>query len=523
MKLAMNKLALYLSIVLCSFCAQSLLSQHKTGSWGDQRNGTYINPVLNADYSDPDVIRVGEKYYMICSEFHFMGMTVQQSDDMVNWRIVGRIYDRLPGDAYNTMNRYAGGSWAPAIRFHNNRFYVYFCTPDEGLFMTSTEKPEGPWSPLLCVKQVVKWEDPCPFWDEDGQAYLGHSLYGAGPIIVHKMSTDGTKLLDDGVTVYRGPVAEGTKIFKWNGYYYMSIPEGGVASGWQTILRSKSIYGPYDRRIVLERGSTQVNGPHQGAMVDTPEGEWWFYHFQSAGATGRVLHLQPMRWDNDWPVVGVDYDRNGVGEPVHEWKKPAVGSVAPVSAPHSDDEFDSATLGLQWQWNHNPVDDKWSLASRQGWLSLSALQAPGLKDARNTLTQKIMGEQGVAVTLLDGRRMASGQKAGIACLSKEFTAIGLENKNGTFYLFFEATGKDTVFIESRKREVYLKICLDLKTKQSNCSYSFDNKMYLPIGSNFEPKWGYWKGARIALFSYNVLNERGTACFDFLHYNYDGPK
>lgn len=201
----------------------------KSGSWGDQGNGTYINPIINADYSDPDVIRVGNKYYMICSEFHYMGMTIQESDDMINWKIIGRIYNRLDFPAYDSFKRYAGGSWAPAIRFHDNKFWVYFCTINEGLFMTNASNPEGPWSPLLLVKNIEKWEDPCPFWDEDGQAYLGHSVHGAGPIIIHKMSADGTKLLDEGKIVYTGPVAEGTKIYKRNNYYYLSIPEGGVS------------------------------------------------------------------------------------------------------------------------------------------------------------------------------------------------------------------------------------------------------------------------------------------------------
>ncbi|HEY6900234.1 MAG TPA: glycoside hydrolase 43 family protein, partial [Puia sp.] len=245
-----------------------------TGTWGDQGNGTYINPVLYADYSDPDVIRVDNKYYMVCSEFHYMGMPILESDDMVNWTIAGRIYSRIDLPGYSDFHRFAGGSWAPAIRYHDHKFYVYFCTPDEGLFMSSAEKPEGPWSPLVTVRQIPGWEDPCPFWDEDGKAYLGHSRKGAGPIIIHKMSPDGTTLLDEGVTVYTGPTAEGTKLFKLNGYYYISIPEGGVGTGWQTVLRSKNIYGPYEKKVVLEKGSTPINGPHQGALVATPAGQW---------------------------------------------------------------------------------------------------------------------------------------------------------------------------------------------------------------------------------------------------------
>ena len=298
--------------------------------WGDQGNGTYRNPVLNADFSDPDVIRVGKKYYMVASDFHFIGMQVLESDDMVNWRYVSQIYARFDEPGWDANRHYAGGSWAPAIRYHDGLFYVYFCTPDEGLFMATAKEARGPWSPLHLVKRVEKWEDPCPLWDDDGQAYLGRSQHGAGPIIVHRMSADGRQLLDDGVTVYTGPVAEGTKFLKRNGYYYLVIPEGGVGQGWQTVLRSRSIYGPYERRVVLEQGSTPINGPHQGALVDTapsdsPEGgeqTWWFYHFQDTPVLGRVVHLQPARWQDDWPLIGVDFDGNGIGEPVATYHSP---------------------------------------------------------------------------------------------------------------------------------------------------------------------------------------------------------
>lgn len=265
-------------------------------AWGDQGDGSYVNPVLNADFSDPDVIRVGEKYYMVASDFHFMGMQVLESDDMVNWHYVSQIYRRFDEPGWDENKHYAGGSWAPAIRYHDGLFYVFFCTPEEGLYMSTAKDARGPWAPLHLVRRVEKWEDPCPFWDDDGQAYLGRSRHGAGPIIVHKMSPDGKRLLDEGVTVYTGPVAEGTKFLKRNGWYYLIIPEGGVGQGWQTVLRARSIYGPYERRVVLEQGSTSVNGPHQGALVDTPEGQWWFYHFRR--------HLSWGVWFTYSPLVG---------------------------------------------------------------------------------------------------------------------------------------------------------------------------------------------------------------------------
>lgn len=394
-------------------------------SWGDLGNGFYRNPVLNADFSDPDVIRVGAKYYMVASDFHFLGMQVLESENMVTWRYISQIYRRFDEPGWDSNQHYAGGSWAPAIRYHNGLYYVYFCTPDEGLYMSTAKDPHGPWAPLHLVKRVPKWEDPCPFWDDDGQAYLGRSKHGAGPIIVHKMSPDGKQLLDEGVTVYEGPVAEGTKFLKRNGWYYLIIPEGGVGTGWQTVLRSKNIYGPYERKIVLEQGSTHVNGPHQGALVDTPDGQWWFYHFQETPVLGRVVHLQPVRWHDNWPLMGVDYDGNGVGEPVDVWQKPGIevrykrGEVRDyqyVSNVFRDD-FITSSLSPVWQWNHNPVDTHWNLTERKGWLTLKAMPADSLKLARNMLTQKVVGYQSESTTLVS----ASGNSyAGLFCSGKLF-------------------------------------------------------------------------------------------------------
>lgn len=448
-------------------------------AWGDQGNGTYINPVLNADYSDPDAIRVGDKYYMVASDFHFMGMQVLESSDLVNWTLIAQLYDRLDFPKWDTNERYAGGSWAPAIRYHDGKYWVFFCTPHEGLFMTQATDPRGPWSPLHLVEKVEKWEDPCPFWDDDGQAYLGRSKHGAGPIIIHKMSPDGKRLLDEGRIVYTGPVAEGTKIHKRDGYYYLSIPEGGVERGWQTVLRSRNIYGPYEKRVVLEQGMTGVNGPHQGAMVDTPEGEWWFLHFQQFNPIGRVVHLQPMHWRDGWPVIGVDQDMNGIGEPVPGWrmpgwkpaksktedsgnnnKKPNSSSVANTgnSNNNSDDknyrihkqennsqsigsstltidDFNTPDLALQWQFNHNPVDDAWSLTERKGFLTLHALPAESFIKARNTLTQKSVGYLGEFTVKLNVSALKDGDHAGLACMGKTNHQLGVKKENGRLYLY----------------------------------------------------------------------------------------
>lgn len=543
-----NKASFLLStLLLCLAPLASLSAQPKAPmqiqqQWGDQLNGTYINPILPADYSDPDVIRVGEKYYMVASDFHFIGMQILESDDMVNWRVITQVYDRFDYPGWDTNKHYAGGSWAPALRYQEGRFYIYFCTPDEGLFMTSAPEAAGPWEPLHLVRQVPKWEDPCPFWDDEivheadgtrvipGQAYLVRCRHGAGPIIVHKMSRDGRQLLDEGVTVYEGPVAEGPKLMKRNGYYYISIPEGGVERGWQTVLRSKDIYGPYESRRVLEKGSTSINGPHQGSIVDTPDGTWWFYHFQHAGAIGRIVHLQPMTWQDDWPVIGVDYDGNGVGEPVNTWSMPIKDKPIDYAAhlPYQDISFKPEGLSPLWQWNHNPDNTAWSLTEHPGALTLHALQSENFVNARNTLTMRTMGYSIDATILLGLTDLEDGAHTGLACIGRGNQLIGIvkEGEEIYFYRNFQQPlihyAKDrnrTVFYDKEERlhcpsgtpstYIYLRIHFDLRT-QKCCFYcSLDGQKYSLVGTSFPVEFGNWKGVRWGIYHYNTLGKGGS--------------
>lgn len=484
-------------------------------SWGDQGNGIFVNPVLNADYSDPDVIRVDDKYYMVCSDFHFIGMPVLESSDMVNWEIISQVYDKFDYPGWDEFKHYAGGSWAPAIRYHNGLYYIYFCTPDEGLFMSTAEDPHGPWSELHLVKEVKKWEDPCPFWDEDGQAYLVRSQYGAGPIYLHKMSADGKELLDEGTVIYEGEVAEGPKMHKFDGKYYISLPEGGVRGGWQTALRSDSICGPYERKVVLETGSTGINGPHQGAIVDTPDGKWWFYHFQEVPKIGRVVHLQPVEWADGWPRIGVDFDGNGVGEPVKECEMPIKGGK--IKKPQTSDSFDDGKIGLQWQANHLWIPENISLDKRKGWLAITAANADSLKNAPNTLTQKIMGYKGMASVKVDFSELKEGQTAGLGCLAKVYRGLGVTREEGKNMLYYEEGGKRSVIGTAQGDIVYLKADLDAIANQHTISYSLDGENYVPVGEPFEMRWGDWKGPRVGIYSYG---NDGTAYFDDFEYVYD---
>lgn len=484
----------------------------KNLTWGDMGHGYYQNPVLNADYSDPDIVRVGDDFYMVCSEFHYMGIPVLHSRDLVNWTLIGRVYNRLDIDPrYNSMEKYAKGSWAPAIRYHEGRFYVYFCTPDEGLYMSTAENPAGPWTPLHEVKRVPGWEDPCPFWDDDGNAYLGHSILGAGPIIIHKMSPDGKALLDDGVIVYIGKIAEGTKIYKRNGYYYLVIPEGGVEIGWQAVLRSKSIYGPYERRVVLQKGATAINGPHQGGLVELDSGESWFMHFQSTGVLGRVCHLQPVHWVDDWPIMGAS------GEPVSVYTKPNVGREFPSCLPQTSDEFDSSELGLQWQWNHNPVNENWSLTEKPGYLRLKALPASGIMEAENTLTQKLMGYQGIITAELSSENMVPGQVAGLTLLcGRDINWIGVVKDDSGCWLRAVTAGVTYHGPDIRKGNVWLGSKVDV-TGTTHFTFSVDGGHFIPFGGPCKMGIGFWKGARIGLFSYNSIGNGGNADFNWFRY------
>ncbi len=493
-----------LSVLLLLLPLGLINARQKVLTWGDQGDGTYKNPILKSDYSDPDILRHGDDLYLIASDFHFAGIQVLHSKDLVNWEIIGQVFDRLVMDhKYDEMKGYGQGTWAPSLRYHNGEFYIFVCTPSDGLFMWHATNPAGPWSETVTVKAIPRWEDPCPFWDDDGQAYLVHSSVGAGPLILHKMSPDGKQLLDDGKEIYRGKVAEGPKIYKRKGYYYISLPEGGVDSGWQAVLRSKDIYGPYERRQVFPQGS-----PHQGGLVDLDSGETWFLSFKSSGYLGRICYLNPVKWtEDDWPVFGDN------GKPVDTWKKPNVGKTYPVSHPQTSDEFSSKTLSPIWQWNHNPVPAAWSLTKRPGWLRLDGQAAASLNVARNTLTQKIWDSAGLIDVKVDAGMMKNGQRAGFAFMSgSDFGWIGVGQENGIRKILWDQ-GAGPVL---QGRNVWLRGIQSGET--GRLLFSLDGKSFIDTGKTFRLFFRFWKGARIAIFSFGPNG--GSADFDYVHYKYD---
>ena len=328
-------------IALFLLLAGGISAQTVSEVWSpDLGNGKYKNPIIDADYSDPDVCRVGDDYYMTSSSFNCIpALQILHSKDLVNWTFVGCAAERLKPEEVFRTPQHGNAVWAPSIRFHEGIFYVCYGDPDRGIYMikSKTSDPSGPWEEPILVYETVGSIDPCPFWDEDGRAYIAHGYAGSRAGVksilgMIEMTPDGTRCIGQDRVIYDGHIGnetiEGAKMYKRNGYYYIFSPAGGVATGWQVVLRSKNVWGPYEAKTVMAQGNSDVNGPHQGAWIDTPDGqEHWFVHFQDKGAYGRVVHLQPMKWlENDWCVIGVDKDGDGCGEPVATYKKPNVGS-----------------------------------------------------------------------------------------------------------------------------------------------------------------------------------------------------
>ncbi|QBE67582.1 glycosyl hydrolase 43 family protein [Pseudoduganella lutea] len=477
----------------------------------------YRNPILHADYSDPDVIRVGEDYYLVASSFHFSpGLPVLHSKDLVHWKIAGHVLPRLDfhpsydmGQPYTLTDsiskpvgpglRYAGGVWAPAIRHRNGTFYVYWATPDEGIFMSTATSPAGPWSPPVTVLAGAGYEDPCPFWDDDGKAWLVHSKVGAGPIILHAMTPDGTRLLDAGKTIIEDkvnlPVLEGPKVTKRDGWYYIFAPIGGVGTGPQAVLRSRTIQGPYEHRTVLHPGNG-LKGPHQGGYVETPNGEGWFIHFNSTGAFGRIAHLQPVTWQDGWPMMG-----HG-GLPALEHAVPITAARSPDYRLQDSDEFSGTTLGLQWSWNHNPDPARWSLSQRPGFLRIEASRARYLVGARNTLTQILQGPAAEITTRIELGGLAEGQRAGLTLFGVKVPWIGVAREGGINYVTYANAGAETRGPRITGNAIVLRASVrDDQTVQFAWAVR-EGEAFTDLGPVTElAKFSWWKGSRPSVFTY----------------------
>lgn len=552
-------------------------AQSPSNTWNPNLpGGKYRNPIIDADYSDPDVCRVGNDYYMTSSSFaNFPGLQILHSTDLVNWELIGSAFK----DGYPVLPEYQGTDldwhkkiqhgnyvWAPSIRYHDGWFYIYCGDPDQGLFMTKTRNPRETWSEPVWVMKGKGLIDCCPLWDEDGKAYLSHGCAGSragvkSVLFVAPMSPDGTKVIGPSQIVYDGhedqPTIEGTKFYKRNGYYYIFSPAGGVKYGWQVELRSKNPYGPYEEYVGLAQGKSKINGPHQGAWVDTQNGEDWFLHFQDKHAYGRVVHLQPARWKNDWLVIGEDKDGDGCGDPVLTWKKPNLPSSGNFQ-PAEDDDFNSTTLGLQWQFE-GPYSQYWYFCdAAKSKLRLYGVQAPdnykNLSDLQNALMQKLPTENFTATAKLkfipNPSYKQKGEEAGFMIKGLDYAALKfVSTENGCVLRYVTCLGAQKGKAEKTIAEIPVKMVKQAKpytqkyavddipqprmgtvdvyvraeVKSSGIGnnikshaqfyYSLDGKKYIKMGTPFEVKEGKWVGAKIGFFNMRPESKNDAAFLD----------
>ncbi|WP_231625472.1 glycoside hydrolase 43 family protein [Pedobacter sp. R20-19] len=527
-----------------SLCIQALAqSQNKSyvsKVWvADQGNGNYKNPVINADYSDPDAIRVGDDFYLIASSFDAVpGLPILHSKDLVNWKIIGHALKRQPPFDHFEKTQHGNGVWAPAIRYRNGEFYIYYPDPDFGIYLTKAKTITGEWSAPKLVISGKGLIDPCPLWDEDGKAYLAYAYAGSragikSVLAVMPLAPDGTKATETGRIVYDGhdldPTIEGPKFYKRNGFYYLFAPAGGVSTGWQLVLRSKNIYGPYERRVVMDQGKSTVNGPHQGAWVNTPAGEDWFLHFQDKDAYGRVVQLQPMKWKNNWPIIGSDQDDDGIGEPVMVYKKPNVGKVYPIETLVESDEFDAETLGLQWQWQANPQPVWLFTDAQKGVLKLYTAKIPeegkNLWDVPNLLMQKFPAEEFTVTTKVNFKPnpKLENEQTGLVIMGRSYAKISVQSrKDGLYLMFGICQSADKGKTESEKEiaklksgQVYMRVTVAVGAK---CQFSFseDGIKFNHVGDEFQATAGQWIGAKVGLFAIRETqtNDAGIAEYDW---------
>ena len=531
-----------------------LNAQYKSEVWvADKGDGTYVNPVLHADYSDPDVCAVNGHYYMTASSFNCTpGLPILHSEDLVNWEIINyAIKDVEPLDFFSKP-QHGKGVWAPSIRHHNGEFYIYWGDPDFGIFMVKTKDIYGEWDKPVLVKAGKGMIDPCPLWDDDGKVYLAHAWAGSrakfnSVITVCEMNSEGTAVVSNPVLAFDGNdgtnhTIEGAKFYKRNGYYYIFAPAGGVATGWQLVLRSRNVFGPYESKIVMSQGKTDINGPHQGAWVDTPSGEAWFLHFQDKGAYGRVLHLNPMEWKSDWPVIGVDADGDGCGEPVHEYRKPNIGKTVGVVTPAESDEFNSTELGLQWQWHAN-YQDTFGFTTNMGYMRIySHILSPefvNFWEVPNLLLQKFPAEEFTATTKLKVSAKDDGQMSGLIVMGWDYAYLGVEKSGEGFILKYvqckdaeQKTPEKTSVVGMLDKcrtfeaglypnyeiDIYLRVKVEAGGK---CSfyYSTDGKRFHNVGDTFIARQGKWIGAKVGLFSVAPYGkERGWVDADWFRIN-----
>ena len=526
-------------------------AQYRSEVWSpDNGDGTYTNPIINADYSDPDVCvgASGEDYYMTASSFQCVpGLPILHSRDLVNWEIVGYALKELyTGDAemveHFSTPRHGDGVWAPSIRYHDGDYYIYWGDPDFGVYMVKTKDPAGEWEKPVCVIKGKGYIDTTPLWDDDGRCYLVNGWANsrakfASVLTVRELSADGTRPIGQPVIVFDGNgtenrTCEGPKFYKRDGWYWIMCPAGGVPTGFQLAMRAKSPYGPYDHKIVLEQGKTSINGPHQGGWIHTKYGEDWFIHFQDKEAYGRVIHLNPVDWSSGWPIMGKK------GEPVTTHKKPRSSSSVIVN-PVESDEFDHPVMGRQWQWHAN-YDEKFGMPTAFGTFRIYTYKlSEGWKnfwEVPNLLLQKTPADEFTVTTKLRMTSKADGQFGGLIMMGLDYSALVVRRIGKEFQLVqmtcqgadkgkaqtervlatLKPTAEDKI---DYKPGIHEDIYLRLKVSDSKVrfSYSLNGKTYTDCGDEFRMKEGKWIGAKFGFVAAesNAKADRGWVEADWI--------
>lgn len=498
-------------------------AQYKSEVWSpDNGDGTFTNPVINADYSDPDVCAVGEDYYLTASSFQCIpGLPILHSKDLVNWEIINYAVRELEPKEVFDKPSHGNGIWAPSIRYHNGEFFIFWGDPDYGVMMVKTKNPAGEWSKPLCVIPGKGMIDTTPLWDDDGRCYLVNAWANsrsrfASVLTVREMNADCTQPIGNPVIVFDGNgtenrTCEGPKFYKRDGWYWIMCPAGGVPTGFQLAMRSKSPYGPYEHKVVLAQGKSSVNGPHQGAWVHTAFGEDWFLHFQDKEAYGRVVHLQPVDWSSGWPIMGKK------GEPVLTYKKPKSNSSVIVN-PVESDEFNQPVLGKQWQWHAN-YDQKFGMPTAFGTMRVYTHKlSEGYKnlwEVPNMLLQKTPADRFVATAKLRFTSKEQEQFGGIIMMGLDYSALVVARVGNEFQLqqitckaadkgkpqnvkvlaSLKPTASDKV---NYQPAIHEDIYLRMMVSDGKCrfSWSSNGKKFTEVGDEFTMKEGKWIGAKI---------------------------
>lgn len=511
------------------------LAQYKSQVWSpDNGNGTYTNPVINADYSDPDVCVAGEDYYLTASSFNCIpGLPILHSKDLVNWEIVGHAVKELEPKQEFDRPSHGNGIWAPSIRYHNGEFYIYWGDPDYGVFMVKAKDPAGEWSKPLCVIPGKGLIDTTPLWDDDGRCYLVNAYANsrsrfASVIAIRELSADGTKPIGNPVIIYDGNgtesrTCEGPKIYKRDGWYWVMFPAGGVPTGFQVAMRSKNPFGPYESKVVLAQGKTKINGPHQGAWVHTKFGEDWFLHFQDKEAYGRVVHLQPVTWKDNWPVMGIDKDGDYCGEPVTTYRKPKTSGKVQVVNPAESDEFSDTRLGLQWQWHAN-YNETFGMPTAFGsyrvYTHKVSEKFQNLWEVPNLLLQKTPANKFTATTKIRFTSKDQNQTGGLLMMGLDYSGLVVKRVGNDFQLLqiscksadkgkpqteqliatLKPTAVDQIDYQPGTHiDIYMR--MSVNDGKMHFSYSLDGKKYTKCGTEFTMREGKWIGAKIGFVAY----------------------